>query len=336
MGLYYAPAVFSYLLGRCFSSTNLLVDASGRWLQILIRIGALGVAVISTFGVLFGPFIYYRDMPSQTIEDVIFIILRRIFPFQRGLFEGKVSNLWCMLSVKPISIRERIPQGIQPIVALGLTLAMALPFCIMLFMVGKEGYRRGEKQQQQRHLKALLWGTAGVSLSFFLASFQVHEKSILIPLAPFSLLIMEAPSLIIWFSIVSTWTLWHLLQIDRLQLPYFCITVVFSCLVTAFFPPISEGSKRKIDSSILEWVGICFVKCILPASAFIMTGLHMMEMLISPPSHIPDIFPVLWVISGCTFFTLTWIGAVYSLWLDTIIVDGGNTLFHAKSLLKRD
>jgi len=340
MGLYYAPAVFSYLLGRCCSSTSSNFPSGataagwGWWFrQFIKRLSVLGFTVLSTFGILLTPFIYYRDASSQTIGDVLLLILRRIFPFQRGLFEGKVSNLWCMLSVKPLSIRDRIPQEYQPIVALGVTMGLALPFCVVLFKVGSEGHRRDDgetttmatQRRQQRHLKALLWGSAGTSLSFFLASFQVHEKSILLPLAPLSLLIMEAPTFIIWVSLVATWSLWHLLQMDRLQVPYVCISVLFCVVVRACFAPRSGGgsiqpTKTRTNegccSVLARWGSVCFTTWLVPASFVGMAGLHLMELLITPPSHMPDIFPVLWVIEGCSFFCVTWIGILYFVWLE--------------------
>jgi len=171
--------------------------------------------------------------------------------------------------------------------------------------------------QRQRHLKALLWGSVGTSLSFFLASFQVHEKSILLPLAPLSLLINEAPLFITWFSLVATWTLWHLLQIDCLQLAYVCVSVVFSFLCFASSGGIYSTMKRKKDRwSLASRGGNFFVKCIVPVSFVLMAGLHLTEMVLSPPRHMPDIFPVLWVIAGCIFFSLSWIGALYFFWLD--------------------
>jgi len=329
MGLYYAPAVFSYLLGRCLSSTAkkscLGFFDTERWFLFLTRIGVLGITVISTFGVLIAPFIIYRDLSSQTITEVILIILRRIFPIQRGLFEGKVSNLWCMLSLKPISIRERIAQDTQPIFALCLTFAIMLPFCIMLFCIGKGESRKGEKQQQ-KHLKAILWGTAGTSLSFFLASFQVHEKSILLPLSPLSLLMMEAPTLVFWFSMVTAWTLWHLLQSDRLRLAYFCTCHIFYCYVKWFiFNGSNKDGKKKYFkryySKLDRWAGTIFVKYIVPASSAVMIVLHLVEIFKSPPETMPDMYPVLWVIFGCLYFLLTWIGIIYFLWMLLLLPD---------------
>eukprot|EP00979_Chaetoceros_neogracilis_P005234 scaffold926_cov150-Chaetoceros_neogracile.AAC.2 len=180
MGLYYAPAVFAFLLGKCFHNQQHI-------LGVMKNIGLLGGSVMGTFFALWYPFFHFRQDESEGLVDVYGPMLRRIFPFSRGLFEGKVSNIWCALNVRPLSIRSRIPVHHQPICALVLTLAMMLPFCVLLFAMGKK--KRAASSVDK--LKALLWGSAGTSLSFFLASFQVHEKSILFPLAP--LMLLEAP-----------------------------------------------------------------------------------------------------------------------------------------------
>lgn len=171
MTLYYAPAVFAFLLGKCFRTKQKKFMAA----EVIRNIAILGVAVIGTFFILWFPFYYYRQDPhNESIADVFGPILRRIFPFQRGLFEGKVANVWCAANIRPISIRERIPSNMQPLCALALTLLMMLPFCILLFIVGCQNSYTNISPSQK--LKAMLWGSAGTSLSFFLASFQVHEK----------------------------------------------------------------------------------------------------------------------------------------------------------------
>ena len=259
--------------------------------------------------------------------------------YLRGLFEGKVANIWCAASVKPISIRNRIPLSIQPLFAMTLTLAMVLPFCILLFNVGKNGsnnnivspLKSSSKTNNQRksihelHLKSLLWGAVGSSLSFFLASFQVHEKSILLPLAPLSLLASSEPSLIHWFSIVSIWSMWHLLVVDRLQIPYFAIIIIYLCYVYMIETEVSDtvvsgdGSER--ISSLTKWdswdqmIQKLASKVVIPISVFGMIALHIFEAIITPPQTLPDLFPVLWTIGGCISFCFMWIMSLWKLFV---------------------
>ena len=166
MELYHAPAVFAYLLGRCFCNEN----NTKKQMSSALKFCALGASVILTFGLLWIPFaIYPRDSLSTKfhlggLEQVV----KRLFPFQRGLFEDKVANIWFSLSVKPLSIRSRVSPDLLPLAALLLTLIMILPACFMLYRVGQ----RSTQYPPKKNLEFLLWGSASIALAFFLASFQ--------------------------------------------------------------------------------------------------------------------------------------------------------------------
>ena len=296
MTLYYAPAIFAYLLGRCFADTSKLVH----------RFCSLGVTVVVIFVLHWWPFIYYA--PSQ--EDVspferLLHVLHRMFPFQRGLFEGKVSNLWCALSIKPISIRQRLPEGIQPLVALGMTLLLILPACYTLFLIGQQ-----QSSSRKQDWKLLLWGSASTALAFFLASFQVHEKSILMALAPITLLVWEDATFVSWFCVVATWTLWPLIRVDRLEVAYFCTIVIFSTIVWLFaMSNTNQTSKSCFD----HWT---LTKAIVPVSSLAMLLLHLLEVAVTPPASLPDLFPVLWSVAGCGMFCVAWLVTCWHLYAE--------------------
>lgn len=80
MALYYSPAIFAFLLGRCFSEKKGFV--------LFIK---LGVTVIVTFAIMFLPWL-------QSLDDIQQVITR-IFPVARGLYEDKVANVWCAINV---------------------------------------------------------------------------------------------------------------------------------------------------------------------------------------------------------------------------------------------
>jgi len=104
MALYYAPAIFIYLLSISFPS---LLRPNIRLLA------SLGITVILTFALIFSPFF----LPQQIFDslsrgnfaslsnvklwtsdwdlDTPLQIFRRVFPFGRGLWEDKVANTWC-------------------------------------------------------------------------------------------------------------------------------------------------------------------------------------------------------------------------------------------------
>jgi alpha-1,3-glucosyltransferase len=286
MTLYYAPAVFFYLLGRCASQPK----------RFLLRFLLLGFTVLFTFGILWEPFLKYgpshmATTPYERAEH----ILRRIFPFERGLFEGKVANLWCALSTKPVNIRERIDSELQPLIALGITFAMAMPSSYSLFCVG----RNVRDSNTRNHWIKLLWGTTSSALSFFLASFQVHEKSILLALAPCTLLLWEDPAFVEWFSIVCVWSLWPLLQVDRLHVAYVCTVTMFGSLI--WFRRMGQ-SKMTIP---IVFSGIFQV---IPLLSYLgMLGLHAAQIFVEAPSNLPDLFEVLWSVAGCGMFFFAWL-----------------------------
>jgi alpha-1,3-glucosyltransferase len=283
MTLYYAPAVFSYLLGRCgLSDFRIFIS----------RILALGATVIITFTLLWAPVIY--DGPRDTsYMDRLIHVLRRIFPFQRGLFEGKVANLWCVLSTKPVRIRDRVDPELQPILALVLTAILIMPACLRSFRLGTEA--RTTSGTTHQHWVLFLWAAMSSALSFFLASFQVHEKSILLALAPCALLLWQDPTLVDWFSVASCWTLWPLLQTDRLQLPYICCIMLFLALVR--LRHLTVGHTPSIFRSV-PWVPTL--------SYFGMLILHLLQLVIPAPTNLPDIYEVLWSVAGCGVFCIAW------------------------------
>lgn len=304
MTLYYAPAVFFYLLGRCWAEPKIL--------RVMTGILSLGGTVLLTFAIHWWPFFLYGGPPGTTYTHRAMHMFRRIFPLQRGLFEGKVSNLWCALSVRPIRLRHRIPEVWQPLCALGLTILFLLPVCYYMFVAGK-GYMTNPVASviQQRQL---LWGVTSSALSFFLASFQVHEKSLLLALAPCTFLLPYDTVFVEWFSLITAWTLWPLLQIDRLQLAYICTVGIFVIALrwrrhwqtcnNHIASPIGFFDSRPND-----------VRWLIPSFSYIlMLLLHILEYVVTVPDHLPDLFPVLWSIVGCGFCCLAWFITCWRLW----------------------
>jgi alpha-1,3-glucosyltransferase len=292
MTLYYSTAVFFYLLGRCFQTSSSLFES-------MRRIAILGATVPSTFVALWWPFVLFGPNDTNSLDRLLHIV-RRIFPLQRGLFEGKVSNLWCVLSVKPIRIRDRIPVDLQPVCALGLTLLLLTPSSIQMFRA--TGYFKGTSSN------LLLWGTTSSALAFFLASFQVHEKSLLLALAPCSLLDDADETFVHWFAIVTTFTLFPLMQIDRLQTAYVCTILIYLAVLglRKELSPISPSSR-----AVGFFEQNALFQLIPNLSYAVMLVLHIAELVVPVPETLPDLFPVLWSIVGCGFCCIAYIGTCW-------------------------
>lgn len=89
MTLYYAPVFFFALLRKCF--THVASSSIAHFIR-------LGLTVIATFGLLWSPFCIFHGS-NETCLEALSQVLYRIFPFNRGIFEDKVANLWYVTSV---------------------------------------------------------------------------------------------------------------------------------------------------------------------------------------------------------------------------------------------
>lgn len=305
MTLYYAPVVFFYLLGRCLSKPRLFMP----------RIAWLGGIVLFTFYVLWEPFVKYAPSDNMTLPPLQRLehVVRRIFPLQRGLFEGKVANLWCALNTSPFNIRNRVAINAQPLVALVVTCTLMAPSCYKVFCLGLS--EPSSMDGTKRHWVVLLLATTSCALSFFLASFQVHEKSILLPLAPCTLLFWQDPAYIEWFSFVCVWSLWPLLQVDRLQVAYCCIITIFASLVWFRRIGMSETKALQIFSGKLS-----LLRAIPNLSYIGMICLHVTQALIPAPERLPDLYEVLWSVTGCGLFLFAWFVTTFELFFSSSLV----------------
>ncbi len=61
----------------------------------LAKFVSLGATVVGTFAALWAPLAVWRA-PGVGVAEALLIVLYRLFPFGRGLFEDKVS--WAKLS----------------------------------------------------------------------------------------------------------------------------------------------------------------------------------------------------------------------------------------------
>ncbi|KAG2207605.1 hypothetical protein INT46_005578 [Mucor plumbeus] len=253
MALYYAPAVFAFLLGRCFTEKNGIV--------LFVK---LGLSVIATFGLLFSPWL-------SSIDDIKQVFIR-IFPVARGLYEDKVANIWCAINVV---IKLRQVMTVESTVQLSLlaTLAVVIPVGIHL----------GLAPSRRRFLYAMI----NSSLGFFLFSFQVHEKSILLPLLPVTLLVLEEPIATTMFMNVAMFSMFPLLKREGLVLPYFITSIMWNWLVGGYGPTTCLATK-------LGTLGVHIMFIIW----------HVAEEFIEAPANLPDIYTVLNVLISCGLFTL--------------------------------
>ncbi|KAL6720856.1 Glucosyltransferase-like protein [Lecanora helva] len=310
MALYYAPPIFAYLIGSCLLP-NIQIS---RFLSI-------SIATIISFAIIFAPLLlgslydhYHGISPPLSTQDrefnslsstilpyidpksILYTLLlqltqsiHRIFPFARGLFEDKVANVWCAihtihkLHTYPIPLLQRI--------SLFATIIAILPACMTISLFPR---------------KVLLpWAFASSAWGFFLFSFQVHEKSVLLPLLPMTILLsgdgglgIEMRAWVGWANMLGVWTLFPLLKRDELRTPYYVLTLLWAYLLG--LPPtsldlyFSKGAKKH---------GVRTSTTILHLGFYaLMIAWHIAEAFIAPPTNKPDLWVVLNVLIGAGGF----------------------------------
>ncbi|XP_033820933.1 dolichyl pyrophosphate Man9GlcNAc2 alpha-1,3-glucosyltransferase [Periophthalmus magnuspinnatus] len=270
MELYHALPFFCYLLGKCFKQGSV-----GKGLFLLVRIG---LAVLLTLALCWLPFL---TDPSLAVQ-----VLRRIFPVARGLFEDKVANAWCSLNVF-IKIRSIMSSDSQVYLSLACTLFAVLPSSLRLLT------------------KPTFWqfklALVNSSLAFFLFSYQVHEKSILLASLPACLLLNDLPLIAIWLLQTSTFSMLPLFLKDDLWAPYCVTSVAFLYFSVYLLSPLKRcteeelrmGAYRKILFCLPKLDLGCVVKWKFYISVLAMAALSVASVTMSPPPHLPDLFPVL-------------------------------------------
>jgi|SRR5882762_2050156 len=194
MALYYAPAIGSYLLGKCiylgFSQGYVLVHSSLKQYSLSPRghlFIRLGLVTCITFILLFLPFLPPFSQISAILDPIT-----RIFPFNRGLFEDKVANFWCASNIafkwKNWASRDALVKLSASLTTIGF-----LPAVVGLIQGSVKARSMASDKaatpSTMPTLPLLPFALLTSSMSFFLFSFQVHEKTILLPLLPMTLLL---------------------------------------------------------------------------------------------------------------------------------------------------
>lgn len=149
MSLYHSLPFFFYILAS--------VIRRGSAYKCLKALTTVGVAVIVTFAICWLPFLTRIENASN--------VLRRLFPVDRGLYEDKVANFWCVIGVVFKFQSFLAPSHLVKLSAI-LTLASVLPSGLSVLV--------------SPSFDTFRYNLVISSFGFFLFSYQVHEKSILL------------------------------------------------------------------------------------------------------------------------------------------------------------
>ena len=286
MALYFAPAFFFWLLARALSC--------GAPVTRVVRLGA---AVIGTFAAHWGPFCAFAAdaAPGEGggCAGGLLAVLGRLFPFGRGLFEDKVANLWCSLSlVMKVQRMFAVPTLLR--MSTGLTLLLLAP----------SGYALLARSGGRPSTKALVVALLNSSLCFFLASFQVHEKSLLLALLPLTLLMPAAPRLFGWWSALGAFSMFPLLLKDGLTLQYAAVQALFGGALLVGVTA-EEGERHPLDDVLPAWLARWFVRLSVAGAL----AIHIVGALATPPARYPDIVTMLFAVYSCAQLCALWLYA---------------------------
>ncbi|RGP80987.1 alpha-1,3-glucosyltransferase [Fusarium longipes] len=332
MALYYAFSVFSYLLGRCVFPR---VDLS--------RLFGIAIVTAVSFAILILPLIlgtFYdktqgidahgesKDSPSLPLLPQLVDILdtnafywpyveqmvqlvHRVFPFARGLFEDKVANFWCAANVV-VKLRQW-PTPLLQKVALGATLASIVPPNVILFL-------RPRKTTLPLAFAATAWG-------FFLFSYQVHEKSVLLPLMPMTLLLAGKHGLnkdtrawVGFANLLGVWTMFPLLKRVDLKIPYAVLSLLWSYLLG--LPPTSLGAYFQEGQAVWVQWGTALLHWVFYLT---MGAWHILDAFAPPPADKPDLWVVANVGIGAAGFIICYLWCFFKLLQESDLLPGGSS-----------
>nr|XP_018909955.1 PREDICTED: dolichyl pyrophosphate Man9GlcNAc2 alpha-1,3-glucosyltransferase-like isoform X1 [Bemisia tabaci]XP_018909956.1 PREDICTED: dolichyl pyrophosphate Man9GlcNAc2 alpha-1,3-glucosyltransferase-like isoform X1 [Bemisia tabaci] len=277
MELYHALPFFFYLLGLIFKKYQKTRSIFGVALSFM----TFAAMVLSTFLIVWFPFIFDASQVSQ--------ILHRVFPIYRGVFEDKVANFWCFFNVF-YKLRAHCSNETIAQICLVTTAAAVLPSCFNLFI----------KPTLHKFKLSLII----VSLGFFLFSYHVHEKSILLVSVPVILHFLKDPFPCFWFLTVSTLSLSHLVVKDNLIIAFVALTGLFILISLSSmrkFSSINLASKSSSKSSgflrgSIKKTHLFFLSVV--GYFYLFVGLVSIE----PPQRYPDIFPLLLAVYSFVHF----------------------------------
>lgn len=192
-------------------------------------------------------------------------MVHRVFPFQRGIFEDYVANFWCCLNVA-VKLKRLMEPAVLAKACLAVTAVFSFPPAIHLYF--KPSGRN------------LLLSLVNVSLAFFLFSYHVHEKSILLPALPVSLLAPYAPRAAFWFLSVAHFSCLPLYAKEDLVLPALAVLVLYCLLAHSSFRKDSDHI-----SGMVKFLAICSA-----LGCLVLAGV---SLTIPPPSALPHLWTLL-------------------------------------------
>lgn len=262
--MYFAPAFLAYMLGEAIRLPS--------WKDTGIRVGVLGLTVVGTIVITFVPLVWTCDS-SGCLAQRTGHVLTRVFPFGRGLLEDYVANIWTILT--PVLRLRSMTDLKQKFCAISSLTGTVLGFSEVFLSLVK-----------QPNAKCFTIGLAATSLSFYLFSWMVHEKAILLPLSMIlaaspTLASMKKSDLIFRMIEASILSMWRLMKIEGNYLAAYGVLGIawIGFRDIAGFKPTPSSTSSKV----MMWMNM---------GAFLMI---LFDVFIPPPPSLPYV----WILGNC-------------------------------------
>ena len=285
MGLYYAIPFPLYVIKKLFFNKSKNNENNNTLISI-IYIGIYGIITLIS-----NILIYLPWLKAKKMNDVF----DRIFPVRRGIFEDKVATFWCTINIF-IKLNQ--------VFKLDHLFKLALFFTLIGCSLPIYGILTCQKITKKICTQSFFI----VSLAFYLFSFHVHEKTIIVPFLAYLLNLPNNKDILPSFTLIGMFSLFPLLKRENQVIPYYLTSILFY-LISKYALKLmdirydkKEKSKEKHinkeEDIIMHWL---FELCVF----IIMIFYHFVDYSIPPPQNYPWFYPMLNAsFCFCYFFTV--------------------------------
>jgi alpha-1,3-glucosyltransferase len=278
MGLYYAIPFPLYVIKKLFFEKSKNKEGNNIFIS-LIYIGIYGIITLIT-----NVLIYLPWLKAKKMNDVF----NRIFPVHRGIFEDKVATFWCTLNIV-----YKLKQHLK------VEHLIKFAFLLTIFGCAIPIYAIFKCEKITKKICTQCFFI--VSFSFYLFSFHVHEKTIIVPFVAYLLNLPYMKNILPSFTLVGMFSLFPLLKRENQIVPYYLTSILFYiiCKYCLKITDISDKKRKKdINDDTMYWL---FEICIF----IIMIFYHFVDYTIPPPQEYPWFYPMLNAsFCFCYFFTV--------------------------------
>ena len=266
MGMYYAIPFPIYVIRYLTKK-----DFVNNFISFLLY----GIVTISSLCLIWSPWLFYQNYQN---------VLQRIFPIWRGIFEDKVATFWCVLNI--FYKLSKLSQGLLIKCSLLLTvMSTIIPIICMLF--GNNFSR-----------KIFNLSFFIVSFGFYLFSFHVHEKTIIVPYLAYLLCFFKIKEILPSFNLISMFSMYPMLKRENQIIPYFVLSFSFYIVIKIIISKYKNSEEVKKENNLRIFI-FTLIEII---SIIFIIGYHICEKIIPPPQKYPWFYPLINAVFSFTYF----------------------------------